>query len=39
MSSFSYKGSLTMTISRYEAFGSMNNTDLTRFYTVINNGN
>ena len=27
MSSFSYKGSFTMTMSRYEDFRSMNNTD------------
>ena len=33
MSSFSYKGSLAMTMNRYEAFGSMNNTDQTRLKT------
>ena len=31
MSSFSYKGSLSMTVNRYEAFGSINNTEQTRF--------
>ena len=36
---FSYKGSLTITMNRYEAFESINNTDLTIFQIVINNGN
>ena len=35
MSSFSYKGSLTITMSRYEAFGSPNNKELDQSQDIV----